>query len=342
MTPTQLQIPPAWIPAPSDERLHTPTGDPSFPWKDTWYTSMRDEATDQTINMHMTVSENRTPPTRVGISVAQGGKVLTEVQRDEGQNTDDRAGNSLGHLEWIELREDSSHTLRWVGNLSQVSFEITITGKHYASLWDTMFPGYYATGKFGHQYSHYEQLIAGSGWVQWKGQERVPFNGTGWRDRGWGRRKTESTFNTGIDLVGGILPDDSTFSVIALRSNEVPEGDPMPVAGWRSATNTLVPAVAGLYYKDSMAWPARLELKFLDGYEFTAKTVRRASSVAAAWHDAEPELSGLAHNLRDYYAVMEDGEGREFTCFSNHGNIHKVDVFREGAFKYIEPGTAPS
>jgi hypothetical protein len=330
-------VPAAWLPNPQDEHLHEPTGDPSLPWKDTWYISMRDEESDQTLNMHMTISANRTPPTRVGVSVAQGTRAITEVLRNEGANSRESLGNELGRLDLVHLSGDGDHELRWVGELSQVSFDITVKGQHYASFWDTMFPAYYATGKFGHQYSHYEQVVTGTGWIQWKGGEKVPFSGTGWRDRGWGRRKTEVTFNTGIDLIGGVLPDASVFSAIGLRSNEVAQDAPMPIAGWRSDTDCLVPLTGGLYHKDSMAWPAKLELEFLDGYRFSAVTVRRSASVAAAWHDAEPEVSGIAHNLRDYYAVMEDQDGREFTIFSNHGNIHKVDVFRDAEFKYTLP-----
>jgi hypothetical protein len=332
-----FSVPKAWLPDPEDERLHLPTGDESLPWKDTWYFSLRDDASDQTLNLHMTVSANRTPPTRVGVSVAHGAKFITEVMRNEGSNTGNSFGNELAHIEVVHLSGDSDHELLMIGNLDAVSFELTVKGKHYAPLWDTMFPGYYATGKFGHQYSHYEQLITGTGWVQWAGRERVPFSGGGWRDRGWGRRKTELTFNTGIDLIGAILPDDSVFSLIALRSNEVPKDDPMPIAGWRSAEGVLVPAVGGLYYKDAMAWPSRIELEFLDGYRFAAHTVRRSAGLAAAWHDAEPEVSGYGHNLRDYYAVMADESGAEFTVFSNHGNIHKVNVFLDAEFKYISP-----
>lgn len=336
-----MSVPREWLPNPADERLHTPIGDASLPWKDTWYVSVRDEDSDQTVNMHLTISENRSPSTRVGISIADGGRFVTEVQRDDGDNSAERLGNALGRFELVNLTGDGDHELRWVGDLPDVSFDITLKGKHWASFWDTMFPSYYPTGKFGHLYSHYEQLVTGEGWVQWKGRERRPFSGTGWRDRGWGRRKTEVTFDTSIDLVGGVLPDDSVFSAIALRSNEVAKGAPMPIAGWRASADSLSPLTGGLYYKDSMAWPARLDLTFLDGYRFSATTVRRTASLAAAWHDAEPEASGIAHNLRDYYAVMEDGEGRPFTCFSNHGNIHRVDVFRDAEFKYIRPGEAP-
>lgn len=327
-----------WVSDPADERLHEPEGDPSLPWKDTWYFSLRDEASDQALNLHMTISANRNPPTRVGVSVSRGGLVATEVARDDGDNDAGSVGNALARIEFVNIAAGADHVLRLVGDLPQVAFDITVVGHHHSVLWDTMFAGFYPMGKAGHRYSHYEQLVTGVGWMEWKGGERVPFSGSGWRDRGWGRRKTEVTFNTSIDLVGAVLPDDSVFSVIALRSSEVSVDAPMPVAGWRSDGNVLVPAVAGTYHKDSMAWPTRLELEFQDGYVLRASTVRRGPSLPCAWHDAEPEGSGMAHNLRDYYAVMADEEGREFTCFSNYGDVHKVDVFRGGRFHTIDEG----
>jgi len=144
-------------------------------------------------------------------------------------------------------------------------------------------------------------------------------------------------FNSGYDLIGGVLPDDSVFSLIALRSHEVAPEDPMPIAGWRADATTLVPAVGGVYHKDSMAWPSKLELEFLDGYRIDAHVVKRSASIPGAWHDAEPAGDGVAHNIRDYWAVFEDDAGRPFTFFSNHGYLHKVDVFRDAQFKYVLP-----
>lgn len=328
-----------WRPDPEDERLHQPVGDSDWPWKDTWFFSMRDEASNQMLNMHMTISANRNPPTRVSVTVADGFRTVTHVQRDEGLSSGDHVGNSLAGLDLVHLSGDSDHELLWKGDLPEVSFAITVKGKHFASYWDAMFPAYYAVGKDGQKYSHYEQVVTGTGWIQWKGQERKPFEGIGWRDRGWGRRKTEKMFNTGFDLLAAVLPDDSVVSLIALRSHEVSADAPMPIAGWRSDTNTLVPATGGLWWKDAAAWPTKLQLDFLDDYRLDATLVHVSPSMQMAWHDAEPEPdgSGLAHAVRDHYAVFADAEGREFTLFTQHGYIHKVDVFRGSEFKFVLP-----
>lgn len=332
MPATETGVNPAWLPAPDSERLATPTGDTALPWKDTFYFSMRDEASDQTINTHMTISE-KSPSTRVGVSVAHEGRIVTEVERSDGHNTDEGVGNELAGLRFVNLSYDSDHELLWSGSLPGVSFEITVKGHHYAPLWDAMFPSFYPTGKQGHQYSHYEQVITGEGWIKWGDEEPTPFSGVGWRDRGWGRRKAVLTFNTSMDLIGAVLPDDSVFSLIALRSGEVSKEAPMPIGGWRSAEGVLTPLVGGSYYKDAMCWPARIELEFADGYKFSAETMKRTASIPCAWTDAAPDQMPISINLRDFYAVMES-DGKPFTVFSNYGDVHKVDVFNDAEFKH--------
>lgn len=147
---------------------------------------MRDDESDQTVCMHMTISANRTPPVRTGVTVAQGSQQTSQVRRDEGINTADRLGSEMACLDLIHLLGDGDHELRWTGQLDEASFELTLKGKHDASDWDEMFPGYYPAGKKdGHQYSHYEQVITAEGWVQFKGGEKRLFNGDipGARDR---------------------------------------------------------------------------------------------------------------------------------------------------------------
>jgi hypothetical protein len=333
-------VPSEWLPKPEDELLHVPTGDPSLPWKDTWYISVRDDAINANVNMHMTVSANRSPDTRVAIGVSQGNQLVDRVLRADGINGDKVVGNGLARLEIVNLSWDSDHELRWVGALPEVEFELTLKGKHLASLWDTMFAGYYATGKVdGQHYCHAEQVVTAQGWMRWAGGPELPFSGFGWRDRGWGRRKTQLMWDTGWDLVSAILPDDSAFSFIALRSHEVPRDAPMPIAGWRSIEDSLSPCVGGLYHKDAIGYPSRLELDFLDGYRLESRQVRRTGTVALAMQEAEtgPEAPGLGACMRDLWAVFADSSGREFPLMTQSGHIHKVDVFRGAEFKYARP-----
>lgn len=323
------------LPDPRDELLHQPWGDTSMPWKDTWYFSLRDEESDQALNMHMTISANREPGTRVGVSISRGAQVSTQVLKSATGKDPAVVGNSLCTLQLLRPTGDSEHELRMIGELEGVcDYDITLRGQHFASYWDTMFPGFYAVGKTGQTYSHYEQMVVAEGWICWSGGPAVPFSGVGWRDRGWGRRKTEKMFDSGWDLVGAVLPDRSVFSFIALRNHERTADSPMPVGGWRSDTGVLAPLVAGTYHKDAMAWPTRLALEFSDGFTLVATKVRDSISLPAAWHDAEvsKDGAGVAPNMRDYWAVFADEQGREFPLFTNHCYTHRVDVFRGAEF----------
>jgi hypothetical protein len=338
VTPDSRAIPAEWLPKPEDEFLHIPRGDESLPWKDTWYISVRDDAINANINMHMTISANRSPATRVAVGIAQGNQLVDEVHRSDGTNNEQRVGNELAHLEIVNPTWDSKHELRWVGSLPEVDFDITLRGKHFASLWDTMFQGYYATGKAGGQfYCHAEQVVTAEGWLRWKGGPEMPFSGFGWRDRGWGRRKTQLMWDSGWDLTAAILPDDSVISLIALRSHEVDRDAPMPIAGWRSDAHSLAPCIGGVYHKDAIGYPRHLELEFLDGYRMSADQVRRTGTVALAMQEPEvgPDSPGLGACMRDLWAVFADAEGREFPLFTQNGHVHKVDVFRNAEFKYV-------
>jgi hypothetical protein len=335
-------IPAEWLPRPEDELLHEPFGDESFPWKETFFISVRDDEINANIVMHMTVSANRSPDTRCAIGVAQGNDSLSTVRREDGFHDDRKIGNSASHLEIVNLSWDSNHELRWVGDLPEVEFDLTLKGRHWAPLWDTMFKGYYATGKTGMVYCHAEQVITAEGTMRWKdGGKELPFSGFGWRDRGWGRRKTQLMWNSGWDLVAAIMPDDSVFSFIALRSHELPEPAPMPVAGWYSTADTLQPLVGGAYYKEATTWPKRIELDFEDGHRIEGDLVRPTGKAAVAMQESEisPDMPNMATAMQDYYAIMRDPQGREFSMFTQNGWVHKVDVFRDAQF--IHAGNPP-
>ncbi|MGQ0632825.1 MAG: hypothetical protein ACT4P1_17555 [Sporichthyaceae bacterium] len=339
-------IPAEWKPKPTDELLHVPFGDESLPWKETFYISLYDHAANANVNMHMTVSANRTPNTRAAVGVTQGNHSVIQVCREDGAHSEKSIGNSMTRLEIVNLSWDSNHEVRWVGELDEVSFDLTLRGKHFAPLWDTMFEGFYARGSddgaSGQVYCHTEQVVVAEGTLTWKADGKiVPFNGFGWRDRGWGRRKTQLMWNTGWDLVSAVLPDDSVFSFIALRSHELPEPAPMPVSGWYSDATSLSPLVTGWYHKEATACPMAYHLEFDNGVVLDGSVVRPAGRVAVAMQEAEvgPEAPGVAATMQDYYAIFTDASGAEFPVFSQNGYIHKVDVFRGAQF--IRPGVLP-
>lgn len=337
-----MTVNPLWLPKPEDELLHVPFGDESLPWKETYYISLRDDAVNANINMHMTVSANRAPNTRCAIGVTQGNSSVTQVTREDSTFDPKHIGNSMSRLEVVHLSWDSDHELRWVADLDEVTFDLTLKGKHWGPLWDTMFKGYYATGESGQVYCHAEQVVVAEGTMRWKvgpdaGKE-IPFKGFGWRDRGWGRRKTQLMWNTGWDLIAAVLPDDSVFSVIALRSHEIPATAPMPVAGWYADADTLVPLVSGTYHKEATACPMHYDLTFANGHRITADLVRPTGRVAVAMQEAEldnPDMN-MAATMQDFYATFRDPDGNEFPVFTQNGYVHKVDVFRDAQFVHAD------
>jgi hypothetical protein len=325
------------LPRPEDELVHVPVGDPSLPWKDTWYFSIHDPAADVLLNMHMTISANRSPATRIAVGVRHGNRDRVAVHRSDGFATDGSMGNELARLDVLNLSWDSEHRLRWRAGTPEVEFDIEVRGVHFAPLWDAMFPAFYPDGRAGHSYGHTEQVITGTGWVRWRdGSVATEVSGVGWRDRGWGRRKSELTFDSGYDLCGGILPDGSVFALSAIRSTGNGVAG-LPIAAWRADHDTLLPCVSGRYYKDSMSFPTRLDLEFLDGHRLRASQRRRLATLGTMFHDAEPENSGIAHGARDYYALMVDEQGSEFTLFSNEGHMLRADVTRDAQFSFVAP-----
>lgn len=330
---------PAWLCAPENELLHAPVGDPSLPWKDTFYFSLFDEAHGVHLAMHLTVSENRTPNTRIAVGVRSGGRERVVVCREDGRPEPSVIGNSLALLEVVNLSWGPDHTLRWRCEAEEFSFDVLVTGVQFAPHFDVLFPGVYPSGAQGHSYSHVEQLIRGAGTLRWNDGTQTTVDGFGWRDRGWGRRKSELTFGSGYDLVAGVLPDGSTFAFTGMRNVEHGSDAPLPVYGFHCDGEELSPAVGGHYFKDSMSFPAELALEFANGRRVSGVQARRTSTLGTPWHDAEPRGSGIAAGGRDYYAVLTDPAGAEFGVFSNEGHMLLVDVTRGATFFHDGPAS---
>lgn len=328
-----------WRPVPEDELLHQPSGDSSVPWKDTWYFSLVDVEADVHLAMHMTVTHGRPADTRVAVGVRAGGGELVAVRTEAGRHGDASLGNSLARLEVGNLSWDGGHRLRWVAEAPEFAFDVQVTGVHFAPLFDTMFPGANPSGKLGYSYSHTEQVIRGEGTVRGRdGRERA-ISAFGWRDRGWGRRINELAFGSGYDLIAGILPGGSAFAFTAMRNVEHGPEAPVPAYGFLADGDGAVPAVAGTYFKDSMCYPTHLGLEFADGRRIDAAPAGRISTLSVPFHDAQPEVFGIAVNARDYYAMLTDSGGAEFPVFSNEGHALLADV--TGGARFFYDATAP-
>ncbi len=335
-------VPKEWLPKPEDEYVHVPTGDESFPWKDTFFVAAHDPSTNACVNMHLTVSANRFPDTRCAVGVSQGNRSVSRVCREDGTHDTKSVGNSLARLEFGNLTWGPDHELRWVADLEEVEFDLTLKGRHWAPLWDTMFKGYYSSGDVdGQFYSHLEQIVTLEGTLRWKDGEPQHFSGFGWRDRGWGRRKTQLMWNSGWDLMSAVLPDGSAFSVIGLRQHELPEPAPMPIAGWWTDGTTLTPLVGGQWHKEATTLPLRYDLEFANGHRIAAEFVRLNGRVQVAMQESEPgpEAPNWAVAMIDMFSTLRDADGNEFPVFSEQGFTHKVDVLRGAQF--IHAGNPP-
>jgi hypothetical protein len=320
---------------PEHERLHTPVGDESLPWKDTFYFSALDEPARIHVGMHMTISANRTPDTRIAVGVRDGGRERVVVRRETGVNTDERLGNSLAHIELVHISWDEHHRLRWVCACDEFSFDLTVAGIALAPNFNAMFPDVYPAGdKSGYCYSHTEQLIRAMGTLRWADGTERAVAATGWRDRGWGRRKTEMTFGVGWDLLGGVLPDGTTFAFTAMANVDHDPGAPLPAYGFHRDGTEIVPAVGGRYLKDSLSFPYAVDLEFAGGRHVVGRQVRRASQLGVPIHEAEHDRAPIAVVACDYYAVLADPKGKEFPVFSNQGHSILADVTRSARFFY--------
>lgn len=319
---------------PEHERLHTPEGDESLPWKETFYFTAFDEDSGVHLAMHMTISANRSPDTRVAIGARDRGHEAVEVRREDGKSSDTVLGNSLSWLELVHLSWDSDHELRWRCEAEQFSFELTCRGVHLAPNFNAMFPDIYPSGRSGFTYSHTEQLLRVTGTLRWADGTTRAVNAFGWRDRGWGRRKTELTFGAGWDLLGGILPDGSAFAFTAMRNVEHDADAPLPAYGFLTDGESILPAIGGRYWKDSTCFPCELDLEFAGGRRVTGRQVRPASTLGIPIHEAEHALIPIALAMRDYYAVIEDPDGNEFCVFSSQGHAILADVTSGAKFFY--------
>lgn len=329
-------------PLPSDELLHSPWGDERMPWKETWYFSLVDVDSGVHLAMHMTVSADRAPDTRVSIGMRGSGEESVVVRHENGHNSDTSIGNTLAWLEVVNLSWDGDHQLWWRARAPEFEFDVLVRGVHLAPFFDTMFPGANPTGQQGHSYSHTEQVIRGEGVVRWHGGSDQQISAFGWRDRGWGRRQNTVSFGTGYDLVAGILPNGSAFAFTGMRNVEHAADAPLPVYGFLTDATGAVPAVGGIYFKESTSFPLRLGLEFADGRRVDGELVHSISTLGVSFHDAAPEKGSIAVGARDYYSMMQDPSGARFPVFSNEGHTLRANVTSGVRFFGVDERVGPS
>lgn len=335
MTTAHLAVPVRWLPRPEDEFLHPHVGNSAFPWKETWFVNVHDLAAGFALSLHLTVSPERSPSTRVAIAARLGARETVQVLVADAAPGDGVFGNALAELQVLHSSFDSDHRLRLVGRTEECSFDVELRGQHWATLWSTMFPGFYQAGEASeHSYDHIEQSLTFSGRFAWDGEGPVAVAGTGWRDRGWGRRRSTSSFAAGYDMVNGALADGSVFTLMAFRKPDLTPADPLPLGGWFADASSLTPAVAGRFWKDSIGWPTNLDLTFANGRSLELTLRQRHFSIAVPFHDAAHDVVPEAHGIRDFFATFADADGNPATVHANSGHLHLANVTAASRFIY--------
>ena len=236
-------------------------------------------------------------------------------------------------MEILNSTWDDDHHLRLVGDLPDAEFDITLRGHRRGVLWDTMFPGFYQAGRGdSHTYGHAEQSLRFEGTFAWRGEAKRTLSGVGWRDRGWGRRASATSFPEPWDFAVGWLPDGATFTMCAFRQIELPLDVPLPIGVWYSDRSGTVAAVGGRFEKDSAGWPTTVDLTLEDGRQVESKLQRRGFTIAPPWHDVDHERSSVSFLMREYFNEFIDAEGNTFPLYTIYGAPHLTDVTAAARF----------
>ncbi len=103
-------FPSEWLPRPGGRiRPRTPRGR-VLPWKDTFFVVAfviaHDPKTNACVNMHLNVSANRLPDTRCAVGVSQGKRSVSQVFRENGNNSTKSVGNSQARPEIAMARTE--------------------------------------------------------------------------------------------------------------------------------------------------------------------------------------------------------------------------------------------
>jgi hypothetical protein len=127
---------------------------------------------------------------------------------------------------------------------------------------------------------------------------------------------------------------------MAFRNPDVPLEAPLPLGGWLASTDTLTPAVAGRFWKDSIGWPQNIDLTFADGRHIELTLRQRCFSIAVPFHDAAHEIVREAHGIRDFFATCTDADGNVVDVHANSGHLHLANVTADATFLWINDAKA--
>jgi hypothetical protein len=318
------------VAAAEDEFPHRPpAGSDALPWKDTWWFAFRDEAADVTAALHLTISPNRHPGSRVTVAVRRGATQIVDWASGEA----DAGGADFGcpwlGVDVVDPAWSSAKRLRLHLTHPLVSGDLEVRGRFLAPLVGAVAPGLVPTADEGVALAgHVEQLAGFAGTVRIAGDDTA-IDATGFRDRSWGFRKSDQMAPAGTILVAADLGDRACALLSWVAPSAAP-GQPVPVGGWLADDERVVAATAGRYLRDSAGRPTALDVSFTDGTVLRSGKLEATGELQYPFH--EPEYDGpavgtivLDHHFRS--PGMRWG-------FADHGIPFDADPWRGAAWKF--------
>jgi hypothetical protein len=318
------------VPAAEHEYPHRlPPGSDPRPWKDTWWFGFRDDNADVTGALHLTLSPNRGPGSRITIAVCHGATRIVDWA-----STEPDAGAADFGCPWlgvdvVEPAWSSAKRLRLRLRHPQVAGDLELQGRFLGPLVGAVAPGLIPTSEDGIALAgHIEQVATFTGSLRIAGVDTA-ITACGFRDRSWGFRKSDRMAPLGTILVAFDLGDRAG----ALLSWSPPSAAPdqrLPVGGWLADDKTVVAATAGRYRRDSAGRPLALDVKFGDGTVLRSDGLEATGDLQYAFHEPEYDGAALGTIVLDHH--FRSPELR--WAFADHGIPFEADPWRDADWKF--------
>ncbi|HET7721371.1 MAG TPA: hypothetical protein VFK43_15500, partial [Acidimicrobiales bacterium] len=169
---------------PEDEYPHQPPPDgDGRPWKDTWWFAFRDDVADVTAALHLTLSPNRRPGSRITVAVRHGAAQLVDWTSTEPDTGTAAFGCPWLGVEVVDPAWSSAKRLRLHLRHPLVSGELEVHGRFLGPLVGAVAPGLVPSGEGSVSLAgHVEQLASFAGTLRIAGSDTT-IDATGFRDR---------------------------------------------------------------------------------------------------------------------------------------------------------------
>jgi hypothetical protein len=317
------------VAAAEDEYPHRPpAGSDPRPWKDTWWFAFRDDASDVTGAVHLTLSPNRGPGCRITVAVRHGATQIVDWASIE----PDPAGADFGcpwlGVDVVEPAWSPAKRLRLRLRHPIVSGDLEVRGRFLGPLVGAVAPGLVPMSDDGLSLAgHVEQLATFVGTLRIAGVE-TPIDASGFRDRSWGYRKSDQMAPRGTILVAADLGDRACALLSWFPPSAAP-GGPVPVGGWLTDEERVVAAVGGRYRRDSAGRPMALDVEFADGTTLRAAKLEGTGELQYPFHEPEYDGAALGTIVLDHHFRAPGVRWG----FADHGLPFEADPWRAADWK---------